>query len=187
MYRSLAKWSLAVLFFITLLLAYFTQSVKFDYVFEDFFPVGDPDLEYYKKFKSQFENDNNYLLVGLVDKEGIFDPVFLSKVDTLVKQLKKLDGVTSVLAITNAKRAIISQAGIYQIPYIHLDQPERLQQDSSIIYKSPLLVKSLVSKDGKSVAIILKHKEIYSKEDSDRISDSVIASIKSCSFSKYHV
>ncbi|MEO1098111.1 MAG: efflux RND transporter permease subunit [Bacteroidota bacterium] len=187
MYRSLAKWSLAVLFLITLLLAYSTQRVKFDYVFEDFFPVGDPDLEYYKKFKSQFENDNNYLLIGLVHKKGIFDHAFLSKVDTLVKQLEKLDGITSVLAISNTKRAIISQAGIYQIPYIHLDQPERLKQDSSTIYKSPLLIESLVSEDGKSVAIILKHKEIYSKEGSDRISDSVVSLIKSCSFIEYHV
>ncbi|MEM9857625.1 MAG: MMPL family transporter [Bacteroidota bacterium] len=187
MYRNLAKWSLAILLIITITLGAFIPNVKFNYVFEDFFPVGDPDLEYYREFKANFENDNNYLLIGLVDTAGIFNPSFMSRVDTLSKQLRELEGITSVTSITTVKRAIISQAGVYQIPYIRVNEPARYKKDSSIIYRSPLLVEALVSKDGKSTAILLKHEEVFSKEDSDRISNSVINLIRNSGFSKYHV
>ncbi|MEM7110444.1 MAG: MMPL family transporter, partial [Bacteroidota bacterium] len=187
MYRNLAKWSLFVLLLITVFLGVYIKEVKFNYVFEDFFPVGDPDLEYYREFKEKFENDNNYLLIGLARNNGIFDSTFLNKVDTLVKQLQNQKYVTSVVSITNTKRTIISQAGLYQIPYIHLNEPGRYQKDSVQIYQSPFLVESLVSADGKSLAVLLKHEEVQTKEESDLISEGVINLIKKSGFLDYHV
>ncbi|MEM6523212.1 MAG: efflux RND transporter permease subunit [Bacteroidota bacterium] len=187
MYRNLAKLSLFVLLIMTILLGVFIRDVRFNYVFEDFFPVGDPDLEYYKEFKQRFENDNNYLLIGLIRHEGIFDSTFLNQANVLVQQLVNQEYVTSVISIINTKRTIISQAGLYQIPHIHVNEPQRYLKDSTYIFRSPLLVESLVSADGKSLAVLLKHEEVHTKEESDRISDAVINLIRDIGFSDYHV
>jgi hypothetical protein len=48
--------------------------------FEDFFPTGDPDLEFYNTFKEKFEPDDNFLLVAIHRKEGVFEEKFLNDV-----------------------------------------------------------------------------------------------------------
>ena len=56
------------------------NRLYFRFSFEDFFPKGDPDLEFYYEFKSKFEPDDNFLLIAIHRKQGIFDKDFLGKV-----------------------------------------------------------------------------------------------------------
>ena len=55
-------------------------NLKFRFDFEQFFPEGDNDLAFYQNFIKDFESDNNFILVGLPRKEGVFDQEFLKKV-----------------------------------------------------------------------------------------------------------
>ena len=52
------------------------NRLYFRFSFEDFFPKGDPDLEFYYEFKSKFEPDDNFLLIAIHRKQGIFDKDF---------------------------------------------------------------------------------------------------------------
>ncbi len=187
MFKKAARGVLIVVFSITAALSIFLKDLRFNYVFEDFFPVGDPDLEYYREFRTKFENDNNYLLIGLENSPSIFDAEFLSKVDSLTRDLQAMEEMNSVISITNSKRPIISQAGFYQLPYLHVSDPTRYEQDSAVIYQSPLLKETLVSADGRSLAILLKHKDVITKEGSDEISDAVVSLITSYAFPNYHI
>ena len=187
MFKKAAQWGLISVFSITAVLSFFLKDLRFNYVFEDFFPIGDPDLEYYREFRSIFENDNNYLLIGLENHPSIFDPAFLQRVDSLAYDLQNLEEVNTAISITGSKRLIISRAGLYQLPYLYVDQPSRYQQDSTVIYQSPLLNETLVSRDGKALAIIVKHEEVSTKEESDGLADKIVGLVKSYDFDTYHL
>ena len=58
---------------------YFVTTLRFSFDFEQFFPQGDPDLVFFQKFITEFESDDNFLLVGVErsgDKDGVFNQDF---------------------------------------------------------------------------------------------------------------
>lgn len=58
--------------------AYYSTQLKFSFSFEQFFPQGDPDLEFYKKFSKEFESDDNFLFIAIENHPDVFDSLFLS-------------------------------------------------------------------------------------------------------------
>lgn len=56
------------------------QRLEFEFDFEQFFPAGDEDLAFFLEFRERFEPDDNFLLVGIPRKEGVFEQDFLERV-----------------------------------------------------------------------------------------------------------
>ena len=54
-----------------------TFKLKFDYDFEKFFPIEDEETDFYFNHRSQFESDNDFLLIAIEREAGIFDKEFL--------------------------------------------------------------------------------------------------------------
>ena len=81
--RRYAHLTLLVLGLLTGLSAFFVAQLRFNYNFNDFYPAGDPDLDYYQGYTQRFGNDNDYLLLGVEAPAGrtVFDPAFLAQVD----------------------------------------------------------------------------------------------------------
>lgn len=172
MYKKYARIALVAVLLISGLGIYHLQDLSFDYDFENFFPVGDPDLDFYLKHREAFSNDNDYLLIGIKQAPTVFDHDFLEKVDTLTKSLSSLSRMESVMSPTNLNRPIIGPMGLVQVPYLHWDEPDRYMTDSSRIYANPRLVESVFSKDGQAVCLVLRHKKINKAQG-----DSLVASI----------
>jgi predicted RND superfamily exporter protein len=59
--RRTAYLTLLVLALLTGLAGYFAAQLRFNYNFNDFYPAGDPDLDYYQGYTARFGNDNDYL------------------------------------------------------------------------------------------------------------------------------
>ncbi|MBK7669300.1 MAG: hypothetical protein IPJ32_19340 [Sphingobacteriaceae bacterium] len=55
------------------------KNLQFNYNFEDFFPNEDNELEVYNNFREKFEYDNEFVLIALENKKGIFQKDFLEK------------------------------------------------------------------------------------------------------------
>ena len=68
---------------ITLAAISLLPQVKFDYKFEKFLPPSDEDLQFYWEHIDRFESDNDFLLVGIGNDEGVFQEDFLIKIDSL--------------------------------------------------------------------------------------------------------
>jgi hypothetical protein len=64
---------------------------------------------------------------------------------------------------------VVSGLGPLRIPYIHLGEPERFKEDSSLVYKTPELVGSFFARDGKSICFYIKTTEGISKAKSDSL------------------
>ncbi|UII30894.1 MMPL family transporter [Fulvivirga ulvae] len=187
MLKKLSFLSIVFVVIISLILGYFIRNLQFNYVFESFFPTDDPDLEYYKQFEELFETDNNYLLIGLVNKPSVFDSAFLYKVTQLTQSISKTDHVKSVASLTSMEKPVISPAGYFEIPVIHVDAPERYASDSTRIYRDEWLLESLISRDASATAVILKHEQLSGKEGADSLVSNIRKAIDDLGFQKSHL
>lgn len=169
MYKRLSRIIIAVILAITALNIFFIFKLQFNYDFESFFSASDGETTYYFNFRDNFENDSDYNLIGIENEEGIFQPDFLLRVDSLCKDLKKVKYAEKVQSITTSKTFLASSYSITPIKLLHLDDFSRLSGDSSNIYSLKELVGTLVSEDAKALAILVKKVNMPPSDTVDRI------------------
>ena len=123
--QNFAKWSPFVGFLLLLFTAfmgYKATHLKFDYDFEKFFPAEDKDADYFYEHREKFEYDNNFILIALENKKGVFEVPFMQKVSNLTSRLQvETPYVTGVRSITNQNE--VSLFGInnaVERPYVDL-------------------------------------------------------------------
>ena len=160
--RRTAYLTLLVLALLTGLAGYFAAQLRFNYNFNDFYPAGDPDLDYYQGYTARFGNDNDYLLLALEAGPGqtAFSPAFLTQVDSLTRVARRQPNVRSVVSPTTLSQTIVEGLGAYTLSYLHPTEyardPGRRAADSTLIYKTPGLVGNLLSPDARAVALVIQ-------------------------------
>lgn len=165
------------------------STLKVNYDFEAYFPKDHPDTEFYKGFRKTFETDNDFFIVGLVNQSGVFDPAFLSRVDSLTEELQHAPYMTDVLSptrlITYQRDPFIGT--VFERPMLRWDDSLSLSADSAEIFATPGMVGVFFSADGKSVAINMKHEQGLSKAKSDELSTLVPQIVSKYHFDETHV
>jgi predicted RND superfamily exporter protein len=182
----------AFLFLVVLGLTIFSFSqlgkVHFSYDIEKFFSKNDPDVERYQDFRSEFENENDYLIVGIKNDEGIFQEKFLTKVAWLTALLEENELIERVVSPTNLSQAIkIPLLGFTTIPILHEDEPENYSKDKATIYGSANYTHSFFSDDTLSVRMALKLVPGISKKDGFEFLGSVEKNVAQFDFDESHV
>jgi predicted RND superfamily exporter protein len=187
MTRSKAIWTIICLAILSVFFALQLPDLKFNYVFEDFFPVDDPELAFYQEFKSDFGEDNNYLLLGLIPSEGVFNNDFLNSVDSLSRILEEHPSIISASSLTNARRPLITPTGLITLPLVHPEDSDRLSSDSLFILSSPLLRGNLVSLDGRSTAILVRHVFLPTQEEAGELLRFIDQSLNKIPDANWHI
>ncbi len=172
---------------LTVASVYFVARLRFDYNFDNFFPKGDPDLEYYFTYRAKFGNDNDYLLIGLENNKGIFDRTFLTRVDSLTRFLQRQPHVENVLSPTTVKNPVIEQFGYFEIPYLHVSEPERYSQDSANIYNTRELIGTLFSEDARSVSLFVQTTDDLAKGPSDTLIAALYDKLAELQLTDHHI
>ena len=157
--RRLAHLTLVVLGLITAVSAYYVAQLRFNYNFNDFYPAGDPDLDYYQGYTQRFGNDNDYLLLGLEAPAGktVFDPAFLAP-----RRFAHAAGPAAAPRGGKSPRPppsanpVVEGLGVFNLPYLHPNEPARRAADSTLIYRTPGLVGNVFSPDARAVALVLQ-------------------------------
>lgn len=167
------KKILAALAVILLLSVGFASRIGFVYDFESFFPIGDPDLEYYMEYKKIFEPDDLQYFIALHDSTGALTPEILDRVDTLTKQLELLPHITDVSSITNLYYPLKTPFGFTTIPAVHLGEPKKLEKDLKKITQDPLAVERVVSANGKTLLVTLKYVPGLTQMESAALNDTI--------------
>lgn len=167
-----SKVILSIVLALTAILIYFIPSLGFDYNFEKFFPKSDKEADFFYEHRARFESDNDFLLIAIENKNGIFESDFLKKVAVFTGKLRKEKHVTYVQSIVDMQQVFLFPTGGRALKkYIDLDslknQKEQLKNDSTTIYKHVELVESLIAKDGKSLCVFVRHTDFLSKKKSD--------------------
>ncbi|MEX2589039.1 MAG: MMPL family transporter, partial [Chitinophagales bacterium] len=171
------------LFFLSL---YFSKDIQIIYDFESLFPQGDPDLEFYNDFKTQFEPDDNNYIIGIEEKNGFFKQeklkAFQQLQDSLIAHPLILEGISP----TSIKLPVKSPFGYLTVPSIHINEPERYEQDSIKMMQDPLLNGRLVAQEGKSFLMILKTIYPISQDSAEILHDFVVETLEKSPFENYH-
>lgn len=180
-FRALSLLALLFVLIVTGLSAWEARKLRFDYDFETFFPVDDPDLDVYKDFRKTFEYDNEFVLLALIREEGIFEQKFLQNVSLLTDSLRHVKDVTAVRSPADA--SYFTTTGEY--PYLHIDNPAAYHDDSVQVYRSEEMVGSLFATDAKSVCLYIKTTDGISKNASDSLLQHILSGTDHFGFSNY--
>jgi predicted RND superfamily exporter protein len=184
--KKLSYFVLVLVVGISILFAFKIKSLNFNYDFEAFFPNEDNELETYNKHRYRFEWDNEFVLLGIENKKGVFKKDFLTNVESLSNDLKLLNNVDKIVSPTNIKN--ISYSGITPIEkkLIHIDEETLYGIDSTAIYNTPELIGSFFPKDAKSLSILIKTKQGLSKIKSDRLAKDIEIAFNKYKFDEVH-
>lgn len=162
------------------------KDLKFNYDFEAFFPNEDNELSVYETHRNRFEWDNEFVLLGIENKAGIFRKDFLEKIESLSNELKILPHIDRVISPTNIKNISLSGLAPIQKRLLHIDDESLYKEDSINIYSTPELVGSFFPKDAKSISIFIKTKEGLSKNKSDSLARNIEEAFKKYNFDEVH-
>jgi len=188
MYKKLSIAILVIAGAITAFAVYRLTKIGFDYNFESFFPRNDKDTDFFNEHRKKFGTDNDFVLIGIRNDEGIFQQDFLRKLQRLTDTLKTFPDVKDVTSPVTVKEAIRDPllGNVTEIPYLRPDDPSLYSKDSVRIFRTPELVGNLFAKDGKSVCIIITHTEKIKDEECAKITDNVAAMQTVFQFDQYH-
>jgi uncharacterized protein len=161
--------------------------LKFTFDFEQFFPIGDPDWEFFKEFTKDFENDDNFLLIAIDRKEGVFDSVFLAKVHDFTIKAADVTHVTSVMSLTKMQYPVKTPFGITAVPVIHTDDPAFYPTDRVRVLQDRRFVNNLISEDGTALAVVMKTINKSTLPQAEEMMDEMNKLIKNYQFEDFHV
>jgi predicted RND superfamily exporter protein len=160
--------------------------LRFDYEFEAFFPNENHELELYEDFRKTFGHDNEFVLVALENKNGIFNKSFLQKIDSLSKEFGAIPHVQSVNSPTNLKTLQLDGPIPRMTRVLNFEDESLYRSDSLRIYSSPYLVGSFFPMNAKSLCIYIKNEDALKKKQSDSLAQNIIKAIGHYKFDEAH-
>lgn len=162
--------------------------IKVAFNFEQFFPQGDPDLEFFQAFIEEFEADDNFLLIALDHEPSVFDTTFLKKVKAFSKDCKKeIPYVNLVQSLPDFRYPVMTPFGPSAIPALHLDDLEQLKKDSARVMNDERILYNLINPKATSTIVIIKTDDDVLLEESDEIMDAVYTLLDKHQITEYHM
>ena len=186
--NRIAFWALTLILGLTFFVAWGLNYLKFDYNFEKFFPEQDEETVFFKSHRKLFDSDNDFLLVAIERKEGVFDQRFLKQIASLTKSIKeKVPYVTFVGSITEVQEEFLFPfGGRSSRPYLDFKNID-LKRDSTRIFHTDELLNALISKDAKSVCLYIRHEDYIKKNKSDLLLQKLHLEINKFHFDGVHI
>ncbi len=160
--------------------------LKFSFDFEQFFPQGDDDLEFFRSFSKDFESDDNFMLLAVKNAPTVFDSAFLKKFNALTAKASSTPFVVDAQSLTNLTLPLKTPFGLVGVPALHIDDPETYAADKDKILHDERFVRNLISEDASSLVIFLKTKEKLNLPESETLMSSLDSLTRSYGFQEYH-
>ncbi len=148
-------------------------NLKFTFDFEQFFPKGDKDLDFYRQFIKEFETDDNFLLVAIERKEGVFEQKYLEDFHDFTLKTRDLPHVTESQSLTKFRYPVKTLFAVTTIPAIHIDDPSLYESDKQKILQDERFVNNLISADGTALIVVLKTESGMQLEQATELVDSL--------------
>jgi uncharacterized protein len=166
---------LAVVLAISVFLGFFARGIKFDYDFEAFFPLDDPETQFFEEHRHRFESDNDFIFIALRNEKGVFQQDFLKKAEGFVDSLSQDTLIREVTCLTNMNEYIKAPFSPlpFKRPYLHVDEPENYATDSARIFKSAELAGFFINDKADALLVNVQHLEYLSKANCDRLKGSI--------------
>lgn len=186
MNQTLRIISLTAFAILAMVSAFYVFRLQFSFDFEQFFPTDDPDLEYFREFTEEFETDDNFFLIAVRNNEGVFEQDFLEQFHQLTLAVKRLPYIEQAQSLTTISYPLKTPFGLTTIPAIHIDEPERYEQDRTRILQDERFLYNLISEDAKTMVIATKVTEKIALEQSEELMTALDELLANYTFDRYH-
>jgi uncharacterized protein len=162
-------------------------NLHFSFDFEQFFPKGDKDLDFYREFIKEFETDDNFLLVAVERKEGVFEKKFLEDFHDFTLKTRDFPYVTESQSLTKFRYPLRTPFAITTVPAIHIDDPSLYEEDKKRILQDERFVHNLISEDGKVLVIALKTANKMDLNQASELVKAIENQVQTYHFDNYHL
>ena len=183
-FRTRLLWGYAAL---TLLSAFLLTRLTFSFEFEQFFPQGDPEYQFFKEYIEEFENDDNFLLVALGREAGVFEQDFLRKVEDFTVKAADLPHVTSVMSLTKMQYPLRTPFGITAVPAIHIEDSSYYATDREKALQDRRIVHNLLSEDATALTVVLKTKNRSTLEEARALMQALESLLEDYHFESHRI
>jgi predicted RND superfamily exporter protein len=187
MFKKTLNLSMLLIVGITIWLIWAGFGLKFDSNFEKFFPVESDDAEFYYSHRKQFGSDNEFLMVGLREPQGILSRANLMKIDSLGKQIKRVPYVRQVISIANTEFPVINSFGVISIPAVRYDTDSLLQADLFNLKSGNQFEGSLISFDKKALCLYIRHDELLPQPSADSMLTAITKLVENAGFTEARI
>lgn len=186
MFFKYKTYILGVFFVLAAISAYFLPQVKVTFDFDQFFPEGDDDLAFFQEFIKEFEADDNFLLIAVENKEGVFDSSFLERFHDYSVEIKNVPHIIKSQSITQMRNPIKTPFGVSTLPIIHIDNPAFYDQDKRNLMSDDRFVLSLINEDATALVVATKTTEKITLEESAELLQNLYSLTESYDFDEVH-
>ncbi|MBF8276670.1 MAG: hypothetical protein HW390_1743 [Candidatus Brocadiaceae bacterium] len=135
---------------VTAFLGYYATRMRTDNSIEIWLSNDDEDMAYYRSFLDKF-GDEEFLVVAF-SAVDMFSPNCIREINTLAEKMKKLDGVRSVASLAEVFKDKVASPHFKEI--VHRQNHPFLALFKRQMTTDPAYQKTLISKDGKTTAIV---------------------------------
>ena len=171
------RWVFVGVAVLTLALGLQIPRIRIDTDPENMLAAEEPARVFHNQSKALFDLHDT-IAVGIVnesDPAGVFNPETLRRIHTLNEEVKSIEGVIARDVLGPATLDNIEQAGpgTIRFEWLMAEPPETQKQAIAIrdaALRLPMLRGTVVSKDGKSIAL---HVPIEEKDQSHRIAGEI--------------
>jgi len=134
----------------TAFLGYYATRMRTDNSIEIWLSDDDKDLAYYRSFLDKF-GDEEFLVVAF-SAVDMFSQNCIREINTIAEKMKKLEGVRSVASLAEVFKDKVASPHFKEI--LHRQNRPILALFKRQITTDPAYQKTLISKDGKTTAIV---------------------------------
>ena len=183
------RYRLPVLVFFAVyaaLAVYGCFRLTFSFDFQQFFPRGDEDLEFFMDFIEEFEGDDNFLLVAFEREPTVFDSTFLAEVNDFSLAVRDVPGVEGAQSLTSFGYPIKTPFAFTTVPAIHLDEPARYAADSLRIMQDERFVGNLINRRGTALVTVLKTPSLITLDQSRALMAGLDSLVATYDLPDYH-
>lgn len=168
-----AYYFLFVSLIFSLSFAFFPPQLRFDYDFEQFFPLDDEDLGFYQSYAQTFGEDNDYLLLAFENQgKEPWNSDFLELFQKLQNRIEILNNVDTTISILNLQQPRISPFGIRFLPVVSFEN------NSNQVRRLDFpLEEKFISSDGKALLLLVQNQKNISKEEGDVLYNQILDEI----------
>ncbi len=166
--------------------AYQLTQLKFVFDFEQFFPDGDEDLEFFREFTESFETDDNFMLVAIRREAGVFDQEFLEQFHDFSVATRSLPYVQASQSLTKFGYPVKTPFGFTTVPAIHIEQPEFYERDKERLLQDERFVRNLITPDARTMVVFIKMIDGIQLEQAREFMSGMEALLSNYDFEEHH-
>ena len=163
-------WFLLLVISLTILTCLKITSISINTDFSQFLPDKDPEYAFYKEIKSEIQDDEFLLVLGIENKETVYNKKFIEKVKSITDSLKSIEAINDVKNLTNTAYPTNSFFGIVNIPYLEIKDSVDIGTYKKKIYQDFEITQNFVNKEGTILLIWIELKPHLEKYQNSNLS-----------------